>query len=347
MSRPVLQVRALVCRYEKIGAAAVKGVTFEVEEGELLALVGPSGCGKSTTLRAVAGLEPVQSGELVLAGRTLAGAGVFVPPEQRGIGLVFQDLALFPHLSAEQNVAFGLRRHAPQERSARTRELFSLVSLTGLEARRPGELSGGQQQRVAVARALAPRPSLLLMDEPFSSLDATLREELRAELRALLKRLGTAAILVTHDRSEVFAFADRVAVMNAGNLEQVGTPEDIYAAPATAFVATFMGEGTLLPAKADGDRAVSPLGIVPLTSPATGDVQLVVRPESVKVGAASANEGVRARVQVKHFRGAATALRIQLADTGHVLLAQLPGLARFAEGEEIRVTVADPLAAVP
>ncbi len=348
MAEPLLTVRALCCRYAGMTRAAVEGVSFDVEEGELLALVGPSGCGKSTTLRAVAGLEPVASGEIAVRGRALAGPGVAVPPERRGIGLVFQDLALFPHLGALQNVAFGLSSLPARDREARARRLLELVSLQDFERRRPGELSGGQQQRVALARALAPEPPLLLLDEPFSSLDAALRDEVRREVRALLKRLGKAAILVTHDRDEVFAFADRVAVMNAGRLEQAGPPDALYAAPATAFVASLLGECTLLPAEATGETAACALGQVRLTSARAGKVRLVLRPEALRVQSAGGGEGegVRALVQAKHFRGSVTALRLSVPGAKVPLLAHLPGLAPYAEGEEVRVGVRAKVAAV-
>ncbi len=351
----LLEVRDLRCRYARSGAPAVDGVSFEVADGELLALVGPSGCGKSTTLRAVAGLEPVESGRIALRGRPLASEGVSVPPEARGIGLVFQDLALFPHLSALENVAFGLSRRPRAEATSRAEELLSLVSLKGLEARRPGELSGGQQQRVAVARALAPEPALLLLDEPFSSLDASLREDLRREVRALLKRLGMAAMLVTHDRDEVFAFADRVAVMNAGKLEQVGNPDEVYASPRTAFVASLMGDCTLLPARASGMTAESALGTVPLRERAEGNVQLVVRPEDVEVAPAPASasasasvEGVGgALVRERRYRGAWTQLLLDVGEGAPTLNTRVQGNAQLREGERVRVSVKGALAAVP
>ncbi len=340
----LLEVRELCCRYRPGAAAAVDGVSFEVNEGELLALVGPSGCGKSTTLRAVAGLEPVESGRIALRGKALAGGGVSVSPEARGVGLVFQDLALFPHLSALQNVAFGLSARGRAEASARAGELLSLVSLKGLETRRPGELSGGQQQRVAVARALAPEPALLLLDEPFSSLDASLREDLRREVRALLKRLGMAAMLVTHDRDEVFAFADRVAVMNAGKLEQVGTPDEVYAAPRTAFVATLMGECALVPARAHGAQAESPMGPVPLRAHAEGEVLLVVRPEDVTVEVQPINGN--ATVRERRYRGSFTQLLLDVG-AGATVTGRMPGNAPVREGERVQVGVKDALAAVP
>ena len=344
---PLLSVRDLHVCYPRMTRAAVEGVSFDVAEGELLALVGPSGCGKSTTLRAVAGLEAADKGEIVLRERTLAKDGTAVPPDKRGVGLVFQDLALFPHLSALQNVAFGLSSLPSREREARARSLLELVSLAGLERRRPGELSGGQQQRVALARALAPEPPLLLLDEPFSSLDAALRDGLRREVRALLKRLGKAAILVTHDRDEVFAFADRVAVMNAGKLEQAGAPDALYAAPASAFVAALLGECTLMSADAAGESATCALGGVRLSSARVGPVKLVLRPEAMRVTSAHSTEGTRAWVRAKHFRGSVTALRLEVPGVSELLVTHLPGLAPFVEGEEVRVSVPAAVAAVP
>jgi putative spermidine/putrescine transport system ATP-binding protein len=218
---------------------AVAGIDLEVGEGEFMTLLGPSGCGKTTTLGLIAGFFPPTAGQIYLAGQPVAG----LPPFKRDIGVVFQDYALFPHMSAGQNVAFGLRMRnvAPAELEKRVREALDLVQLGGLAERRPLELSGGQRQRVALARALVIRPALLLLDEPLSNLDLKLREEMRVEIAGLQRRLGITTVFVTHDQGEALVMSDRIAVMNAGRIEQVGTPADIYERPASRFVAEFIG----------------------------------------------------------------------------------------------------------
>ncbi|MDD2912221.1 MAG: ABC transporter ATP-binding protein [Candidatus Bipolaricaulis anaerobius] len=249
----MLEVRGLTKRFGEV--TAVADFSLAVADGETVALLGPSGCGKTTVLRMIAGLEQPDAGQVLLAGRDATDW----PPERRGVGLVFQSHALFPHLSVEANVAYGLRFRRGVDRVARVEELLSLVGLSGYERRKPHQLSAGQQQRVALARALAPEPGILLLDEPLSALDAALRKELRAELRALLGKLGMTALYVTHDQEEALALADRVAVMREGRLDQVAPPAELYARPRTSFVAAFLGRANLWPGKVvsvDGDRAL-------------------------------------------------------------------------------------------
>lgn len=249
----MLEVRGLTKRFGEV--TAVADFSLAVADGETVALLGPSGCGKTTVLRIIAGLEQPDAGQVLLAGRDATGW----PPERRGVGLVFQSYALFPHLSVGANVAYGLRFRRGVDRVARVEELLSLVGLSGYERRKPHQLSAGQQQRVALARALAPEPGILLLDEPLSALDAALRKELRAELRALLGKLGMTALYVTHDQEEALALADRVAVMREGRLDQVAPPAELYARPRTPFVAAFLGRANLWPGKVvsvDGDRAL-------------------------------------------------------------------------------------------
>lgn len=228
--------------------AVLREVSFAVEAGEILCLLGPSGCGKTTLLRIVAGLERPDSGHVRFEGQDLAG----VPVHRRGFGLMFQDYALFPHKSVAENVAFGLRMAPKEQRldraslQRRVAEMLTLVNLAGYEARRVHELSGGEQQRVALARSLAPRPRLLMLDEPLGSLDRVLREDLMLELRRILKRVGTTALYVTHDQQEAFAIADRVVILNRGRVEQIGAPAAVYRRPATPFVARFLGMQNLL-----------------------------------------------------------------------------------------------------
>ncbi len=250
MSSTALQVRHVSHSY---GAhSVVSDVSLSVAEGEVLTLIGPSGCGKSTLLRIVAGLEPMESGQILIAGRDMTG----VPAERRNIGFVFQDSALFGHLRVADNVAFGLRHLSRKQRSARVDEMLGLVQLTDLARRYPHQLSGGEQQRVALARALASQPKVVLLDEPFASLDGVLREGLGHQVVRILRATGTAAVLVTHDRHEALSLGDRLAVMNNGRIEQCSAPETVYAQPASDFVATFLADTSFV-TEADGSRVVA------------------------------------------------------------------------------------------
>ena len=237
--------------------AAVDGVDLEVRRGEFLAVLGPSGCGKTTLLRLIAGFEQPDAGEVQIAGIVVATPRRSVPPEQRRVGMVFQESALFPHLDVARNIGFGVPRRA---RARRVSELVALVGMAGLQHRMPYELSGGQQQRVALARALAPDPALVLLDEPFSSLDATLRSQLRLEVRDILRRAGATAAFVTHDQAEALEISDRVAVMRAGRIEQLSTPQELYLRPANRFVAGFVGEANLVPGEVRGGEIHTPVG---------------------------------------------------------------------------------------
>jgi iron(III) transport system ATP-binding protein len=276
-ARVLLEVEGLTRRFRPDEPPVVDRVNLTVGEGELLALLGPSGCGKTTTLRIIGGFERADAGTIRLRGQDLTD----LPPERRGIGFVFQDYALFPHLSVLDNVAFGLRGMKRVESAARARQMLALVGLSGLEARRPHELSGGQQQRVALARTLAVAPPLVLLDEPFSNLDAAMRIETRQEVRRLLKETGSAAILVTHDQEEALALADRIAVMEGGRIRQIGTPDEIYRNPSSSFVASFIGRSNIVEGQANGMEAETGFGRVPLTRAANGTVSLAVRPEQI------------------------------------------------------------------
>lgn len=293
---------------------ALGGVDLALAEGELGCLLGASGCGKTTLLRAIAGLQPIDTGRITLAGRLLSGNGRAVAPEKRGIGLVFQDLALFPHLDVAANIAFGLPGKDRKQVRTRVADLIARLHLEGLQGRYPHELSGGQQQRVAIARSLAPEPALLLLDEPFSSLDAGLRKQLRAQLRELLRQLGSTAILVTHDQEEAMAFADRVAVMRQGLIEQYDTPWQVYHQPASPYVAGFVGEGALIPAHRGADGWHSALGPVPasLAGHIAGDrARLLVRPDDLLP---DPDSRLRGRVDAVEFRGAQMLVSLSLAD---------------------------------
>lgn len=266
------------------------GVDLDVSQGATVALLGPSGCGKTTLLRMIAGLESPDAGVVELGGQTLSGDGVFVAPEARRIGMVFQDWALFPHLTVGRNVGFGLPRRERNE-SPRILELLDLVSLGGLENRPPALLSGGQQQRVALARALAPRPEMLLLDEPFSNLDASLRGQVRGEVHRLLSDLGVTTVFVTHDQDEAFVMGDAVAVMNEGRIVQVGTPEQIYQHPASRWVAGFVGDANFVAGDADGRVAETVLGRLSLSADLSGTVEVLVRPEALSISAAASHTG--------------------------------------------------------
>lgn len=297
MAQPtILRLEGVTKQFAQTTTAAVAEVTLKLLQGEILALLGPSGCGKTTLLRLIAGFEQPEVGTVEIAGRPIAGQGCWVPPEQRCLGMVFQDYALFPHLTVAENVAFGLRLSIKRRGDAincreNAARLVALVGLSGLENRYPHELSGGQQQRVALARALAPQPTLILLDEPLSNLDVQVRLRLREEVREILKATGTSGIFVTHDQEEALSIADQVAVMRQGRLEQIGTPEEIYTHPASRFVAEFVTQANFLPAQRRGQIwktevgyfDVAPSNWMPLidTLPGSDTGDLMIREEDL------------------------------------------------------------------
>lgn len=275
-----LQIRGVQKEYQQF--KAVEKLSLNVEKGKLIALLGPSGCGKSTTLRMIAGLVSATSGQIIVNGKDITSK----PAHKRDIGLVFQSYALFPHMTIAQNIAYGLkiRGVSRPEISRRVQEVVKLVHLEGLQDRRPKQLSGGQQQRVALARALVIEPSILLLDEPLSNLDAKLRDQMRNEIRDIQQRLGITTVFVTHDQVEALAMCDLVAVMNKGHLEQVGTPHEIYEKPASAFVAGFVGRTNRLEANATPDGMATSEGFqLKLPNPASGPVELMTRPHRVRL----------------------------------------------------------------
>ena len=260
MTGPVVECVGASKRFDTV--VAVDSVSFTLQQGEILSILGPSGCGKTTTLRLIAGFESLDEGEIRIQDGLISTPKVHVPPERRNVGMVFQDYSLFPHRTVSQNIMFGLTRLSSEDRRRRLAEVLELVKLTGLEERYPHELSGGQQQRVALARTLAPRPVTVLLDEPFSNIDATMRGEMRREVEGILRDSQTTTIFVTHDREESFAMADRIAVMRDGRLDQIDTPDALYHSPATRFVAEMSGMCDFLPGVVQGDRVVTDLGRV-------------------------------------------------------------------------------------
>jgi iron(III) transport system ATP-binding protein len=328
--------------------AAVDRVSLDVVPGEILALLGPSGCGKTTFLRLIAGFERPDGGSIRLTGTTVAGPGVFVPPERRHIGMVFQDYALFPHLSVAANVAFGMARQRRRGRTvlpqAEVDRLLEFVGLAGLGGRLPHELSGGQQQRVALARALAPAPDVVLLDEPFSNLDAALRASVREEVRGILRAAGATAVFVTHDQEEALSLADRVAVMRAGRLCQVDTPARLYARPADPFVATFVGDADVLPGRSDGSLIETAIGVLRADAGApVGDVRVIVRPEAVRLRLDGAG---RARVSRLTYFGHDQLIEIALGD-GSSIRCRMGPERGFEPGDRVAVSVVGDVVAFP
>ncbi|MEL7207376.1 MAG: ABC transporter ATP-binding protein [Actinomycetota bacterium] len=289
------------------GVEVLKGASVNVDAGRMLALLGPSGCGKTTLLRTIAGLERPESGTVSVGSRVLTGPEQHVPPERRRIGMVFQDWALFPHLTVERNVAYGLR--GVDDAAARVAEALDMVGLAGLGERMPTTLSGGQQQRVALARALAPQPAVLLLDEPFSNLDTALRVQVRGEVHALLADLGVTTVFVTHDQEEAFVLGDRVAVMSEGAVLQQAAPAELYAAPVSPWVAGFVGDANLVRGRADGEAAVTAVGPVPLKDGLHGDLDVLLRPEELRLSA-----GGESVVELVEFYGHDTVYLVRLAD---------------------------------
>jgi len=338
-----LELNGVVQRYG--GHTVVDGAGFRLASGRIACLLGPSGCGKTTLLRCIAGFEEIAAGEIRLHGETVSRAGHRLPPEKRRIGMVFQDYALFPHLTVEENVAFGLGRQPQQDAHLRVRQLLATVGLHGQGDKYPHELSGGQQQRVALARALAPRPELILLDEPFSNLDVGLRERLSLEVREILKREGSTAILVTHDQNEAFAMADEIGIMHEGRIQQWDVPYNLYHRPANRFVADFIGQGVLLPGVVSaGTQVEMELGRLVSDMPiecsetCTGchdgcEVDVLLRPDDVVHDDRSP---LWAEVLHKAFRGAEILYTLRLA-SGARVLSLVPSHHNHAIGERIGI----------
>lgn len=336
LTLPLLAVEEL---YHAYGTQKViKGLSLTLEKGKIGCLLGASGCGKTTVLRCIAGFEPVQAGEIWLNGRLVSRRDVLVPAEVRHVGMVFQDYALFPHLTVAENIGFGLRKADRSVREQRVADVIEVVRLTGLRDKYPDELSGGQQQRVALARALAPRPELLLLDEPFSNLDVELRTELSVEVREILKQQNTTAILVTHDQHEAFNLADEIGIMRDGVIEQWDTPYRLYHEPANRFVADFIGQGVFLPGTVLGDSRIKlELGVfqgsIPGNWPPGSIVDVLLRPDDILHDDASP---LQAQVLHKAFRGAEFLYTLQLPGGG-LVMSLVPSHHNHAVGERIGI----------
>ena len=355
---PGIRLAALTKRYGDV--AAVENLSLDVAPGELVALLGPSGCGKTTTLRLVAGFLTPESGEIWVGDRRVSAAGSVVPPERRRMAMIFQSYALWPHMTVAQNVAYGLRfkpEIARADRDRRVREMLAVVKLGGYEGRYPAELSGGQQQRVAVARALVVEPEILLLDEPLSNLDANLREEMRFEIRRLHEAFGITTLYVTHDQAEAMVISDRVAVLNAGHVAQIGRPEDLFRRPRSRFVAEFIGRTNLIEGVAVGSRTIAVGNTLRFSVDgeqleADERVLLSVRPHEVRLGPGTLDspspgtsnifQGTIARAS---YLGTTVDYEVRIGGSDVVIRATAPDALRLAVGEIVTVSI-DPAACI-
>ena len=330
----VLELRNVSCVY---GAdrPAITSISFVAREGDIVCLLGPSGCGKTTTLRAIAGFEPVTAGEIRLEGRLVSAPGHRIPTEQRRIGMVFQEYALFPHLRVRDNVAFGLQHLSADERAAQARLMLEMVGLADLAVRYPHELSGGQQQRVALARALAQKPAVLLLDEPFSNLDPDMAGRMREDLHNLLRRTKTTVVLVTHDHDEAFAMADQIAVLNNGRLEQLDTPEASYHTPSTPFVADFVGQADFLPGTIENGTVRTEIGEFPNQAGYPGGARVVVmiRPDDIHIVPAAKSF---AHIVARQFHGSENLYTIGLP-SGQVVHSSEPSTTVYPVGTPVQL----------
>jgi iron(III) transport system ATP-binding protein len=332
MIGPVISVDGIAVRYGD--TAAIDDFSLEVEEGSLVALVGPSGCGKTTALRAIAGFERPTTGTIRIRGAVVSDRSTMIVPERRSVGMVFQEYALFPHISVAENVGYGVRG---SDRVSKVNEVLELVGLDGHGDRFPHELSGGEQQRVALARALAPEPDVVLLDEPFSNLDAPQRERMRRELRKILKAARVTAVFVTHDQAEALAIADIIAVMRDGHIRQVGTPDDVYAAPVSPWVAKFLGDAVLFNGTASNGAVATALGSVPTVLPDGTGARVMIRPEWIMPTAAEDGSGL---VVDREFYGHDQRVEIEL-NKGVLVEALVPTRKAIHVGDRVNIALAD------
>lgn len=332
-TQPILAIEKVERRFGDV--AALDGVSFEIAAGEIVCLVGHSGCGKSTLLRVIAGVDEVDAGAVALDGRVVSGDGVFVEPEHRNIGFMFQDYALFPHLTARQNIGFGLRAMGRKDAAARVEDVIARLGIEALAERYPHMLSGGEQQRIALARALAPQPHVLLMDEPFSNLDRGLRDTIRRETLALLRTLGTTAIVVTHDPEEALAIGDKVVLMHKGKVIETGTGDAIYSYPQTAYAAAFFSQVNIIPAHRSGDWLESAIGNFPAPCGSSGPVQLFVRPQALRL----VPDGTPAAVRTRLLLGEIEELTLDIAGLDAPLVMRTSARCRVEVGETVTIGV--------
>lgn len=321
---PILELDNITCGYQP-NVPTVRNLSLHLQPGQILCLLGPSGCGKTTTLRAIAGFEKISAGEIRLQGQPIATASFHMPPEQRRVGMVFQEYALFPHMHVEDNIAFGLYHWPTTDRKSRVQDLLELVGLQGFEHRFPHELSGGQQQRVAIARALAPKPVMLLLDEPFSNLDPEMTINMRKELYRVLRQTQTTAILVTHDHEEAFAMADHVAVMQEGVLVQCDTPEEIYQHPSCAFVAEFIGQANIIQGIIHNGQVETEIGTFPNRSDFRSDshVLVMIRSNDLQF---TPSKSASDLIESRQFQGSHTlyAIRLKSGKLIHCCMSPIP-----------------------
>ena len=338
---PILELCQISKKYQHGSTIAAKEISFKLAPSEVLAILGPSGCGKTTLLRLIAGFERPDQGKIYIQGEQVAGKGIWVQPEKRKLGMVFQDFALFPHLNVIHNISFGINHLPSHTQHAIAHELLHIVALSGLDKRHPHELSGGQQQRVALARALAPNPSLVLLDEPFCNLDADMRCEMRREVHRILKQTQTAGLLVTHDQEEAFDVADRVGVLEKGYLHQLDTPEAVYHTPVTRFVADFVGQADFIPGELKNNTICTPIGVLsgPIYYPKdetisdNTHVEVMIRPDDINISVDPLGIGT---ITHRHFRGSETLYTIKLADD-IIIHSSKSGMPNMVPGDKVSI----------
>ena len=336
-----LRVSELSKRYSPEGPLVIDRISFSVNSGESFALLGPSGCGKTTILRLISGFERPTGGVIEISNEIVDGGGRRVPPEDRNVGLVFQDYALFPHLTVRQNVQFGLRAKRGSKREQRVDHVLKILGLSNFAHRTPHELSGGQQQRVAIARSLAPSPKILLLDEPFSNLDAVMRQEARQEVRKVLQDEGVTSVIVTHDQEEALSFSDRVAVIWNGQIEQIGAPEEVYNTPRTLFVAQFLGRTNLILSDVAGDVASTPIGPVQVNREYSGSALLSLRPEHLGlVGPESVDAQAVGEIVGREFRGHDITFSVNISGSDY--LVHTGNLTHYNVGDRVGVKTLSP-----